>query len=196
MKLAIIGDVHGKVSEYLEIIKRYTHSIQLGDFSIKRSDYIIQEMNGFSKNHKILQGNHDYYPIEGLKSVLEDYNSLELGGKQIFYVRGASSIDRHMRTEGVDWFREEELTYLQGRDCLGAYEKAKPSIVVSHDCPQFVAQTLFGISESSFTRILLQQLFYIHKPKLWVFGHHHKSKDLNLQNCRFVCLNELEIFEL
>src|SRR5262245_14865759 len=31
----------------------------------------------------------------------------------------------------------------------------------------------------------------IHKPKLWVFGHWHRSFDKALRSTRFVCLAEL-----
>jgi Icc-related predicted phosphoesterase len=42
----------------------------------------------------------------------------------------------------------------------------------------------------------LHMMFQEHQPKLWVFGHHHQSKDVQINGTRFVCLNELETMTL
>jgi predicted phosphodiesterase len=48
------------------------------------------------------------------------------------------------------------------------------------------------------TSSLAQQMYTIHKPDLWIFGHHHKSFDETIGGTRFICLNELEskVFDL
>lgn len=46
------------------------------------------------------------------------------------------------------------------------------------------------------TRTMLQKMFEEHKPELWIFGHHHKSKDEVINGTRFICLDELETFEI
>jgi hypothetical protein len=34
------------------------------------------------------------------------------------------------------------------------------------------------------------------QPELWVFGHYHFSRNFKIGKTRFLCLNELEPFEL
>ena len=52
--MLIIGDVHGKINEYLQLIKNRKHSIQLGDFGVGFVD--IPEL---PINHRFIRGNHD-----------------------------------------------------------------------------------------------------------------------------------------
>ncbi len=114
----------------------------------------------------------------------------------IFTVRGAFSIDRIYRVAGIDWFENEELTYQEGLECFDEYVQIKPEIVISHDCPESIRQTFFGIFEKSNTSNLLQAMFREHRPKLWIFGHHHKHRDSNIFGTRFICLEELKTFEI
>jgi predicted phosphodiesterase len=199
-KLTIIGDIHGKLEQYKQIIDNCEESICVGDFGFKK-EWDWHQTNAWMFGHKphwINIGNHDWldvlnechleYGHTGNFNYFTDYD--------IFTVRGADSIDKHLRTEGVDWFANEELNYLEQLEAFDFYCKVKPNIVVSHDCPQSVMQSLFGYPEKSQTRNMLQAMFNEHKPDLWVFGHHHQSKDVNVLGTRFVCLNELETMKL
>ncbi len=159
------------------------------------------------RTHKFFGGNHDdYSKIKDCPNNLGDFGLGYQDGKQFFFIRGADSIDKAYRIEGVSWWRNEELNYREAEECLDLYEElAKPvfhnysapnpetDIILSHDCPHFLANGLWGYS-ASFTRKLLDGIWEIRKPKLWVFGHHHKSIDMVVDGCRFVCLNELETF--
>lgn len=196
--MLVIGDVHGKINEYWKIIhklRKVDISIQLGDFGFKKEhEWHLKNIDNL--NHKILFGNHDYYPYLNEKHSLGDYYHFTLKGKTIMCIRGANSIDKNNRLESVDWFKEEELNYMQMRNCFDVYYNLKPDIVISHDGPQFIIQSLFGINNKSNTRTLLQQLFDNHKPKQWIFGHHHKPKVLEFEGCKFQCLKELEVIEI
>ena len=98
----------------------------------------------------------------------------------------------------------KELNYQETNDVFDAYLRIKPEIVVTHDCPASVAEILFGMPTSgvnkqffkSTTRELLQGLFEEHQPRLHLFGHHHKSKDMIINGTRFICLAELETYNL
>ncbi len=114
--------------------------------------------------------------------------------QSIFTVRGAYSIDQYHRTEGSDWFSNEELNYSEFQDLIDYYLEVKPNVVISHDAPHSVRQTLFGITDKSTTSNGLQAMFENHQPDLWIFGHHHQSKDVNINGTRFICLKELETF--
>jgi len=182
-----IGDVHDKIDEYRQIIANVSESIQVGDFS--EVGYPI-----FAPGHKILLGNHDNYDCDTRNhpNVLGDYDVY----KGIGYVRGAASIDQKKREiRGRYWSPKEELTYLQAMDCLYFFKRNKVDIMVSHDCPQFVFEE-FANRDKSRTRQLLDQVHKIVKPKIWVFGHHHRHLQLLREGTMFYCLKELETLEL
>lgn len=189
MKLTIIGDVHGKIERYKEIIDNCEFSICVGDFGFKEEwDWHITTIKG---RHWINPGNHDFGPY--MKTTLPSTRNFGWWPDyQLMTIRGAESIDKHFRTEGIDWFANEELNYQEQLAAFDWYCKVKPKIVISHDCPQSVMTSLFGYPEKSQTRTMLEMMFQEHQPDFWVFGHHHKNKDVQIGRTRFVCLNELE----
>lgn len=194
MKYLIIGDVHGKVNEYLIIINNlplHFNTIQIGDFGFK-TQHLWHLKNIDNSKHKILFGNHDDYSFLGFPHSYGNYKIFS----DAFLIRGAYSIDKHLRTPGRDWFSNEELTYSEMQTAIDEYEENKPSIVISHDCPQSIRKNLFNIPEKSITSNGLQIMLEIHKPDVWIFGHHHKSKDITIDGTRFICLSELETFEI
>ncbi len=195
--LTIIGDVHGKVEHYKQIIDNCEFSICVGDFGFKKEwEWLSNYLNELDhckrefQSHWVNMGNHDYLPW--LYSSYSTKNTTYFNNESIFTIRGADSIDKHLRREGTDWFPNEELNYQEQLEAFDFYSKVKPKIVISHDCPQSVMERLFGYPEKSQTRQMLQAMFEEHQPDLWVFGHHHKSKDEMINGTRFVCLSELE----
>ena len=189
--MIIIGDIHGKIDSYYEILSKYkSPSIQVGDFGFsKQHRWHLDNLD--SSIHKINFGNHDDYTYLNKPHSLGNFNYY----KNVFTIRGAESIDKHLRTENLDWWREEELSYSQMQECIDFYEKIKPEIVVSHDCPDDVRKALFNIKDKSITSTGLQFMFEIHQPKLWIFGHHHKSKNEVINGTKFICLDELEVYD-
>lgn len=192
--MIVIGDVHGRINNYWMLTRHVDNSIQVGDFGFKKQhDWFIENMD--STRHKINFGNHDYIPYKYLEHSCGDY-SYENG---IFTIRGAQSIDTSHRTEGIDWFRDEELRYGEMIPIFDKWELEKPEIVVTHDCPQLVAENLFDniIPEyKSVTRQFFQELFEVHQPTIWLFGHHHRNKNQFIDGTQFICLEELEVYSL
>jgi predicted phosphodiesterase len=197
--MLLIGDVHGKTKQYHDLIKTKSpdSSIQLGDFGFKeKHDWFLENMD--TTKHKICFGNHDYIPYNNLQhscgnfSFNEEYN--------LFTIRGAKSTDPENRLVSYTIFPDEELNYIEWNDCLDLYSLKKPDIVVSHECPELVKKSQFKYFDKQGyknpTADWLQACLEIHQPKLWVFGHHHKSLDVRLGGVRFVCLKELESFEI
>jgi predicted phosphodiesterase len=189
-KIRIIGDVHGYHSNYMKLIADSEYSIQVGDFSI--SDYNC--LNGIDPSkHKIIGGNHDNYDvIAGCPHYLGDYGLATVGDLEFFFVRGERSVDWANRIEGVSWWRSEELTIEEGYKALDAYKAASPDVMISHGCPLEVLNefaTNYLKLEPSRTTTLLQAMLEAHRPKLWIFGHHHNSKMLKVGGCQFVCLD-------
>lgn len=189
----LIGDVHGKISGYLDIVRGAEYSIQLGDFGF-RDKWNWLNSSGLSPDkHKILGGNHEHYPsyFES-KYSLGNFGVLTHGGISFFYLRGAKSIDKYNRVEGVDWFQEEEIDYRVMSWALDVYAMERPSIVITHDCPLSIKRQLIGGTCRDATSYLLQSMLDIHKPDAWYFGHHHRSWRSGI----FRCLNILEYLDV
>lgn len=190
--MVIIGDVHGKLTYYKNIIDKCDRSIQLGDFGFKREhDWHIKNIDG--TKHKLLFGNHDYYPYLYKIHSLGDYAIVD---DYIMCIRGAHSIDKWHRLEGRDWFREEELEYAKWFEIIDKIKEVKPAVIISHDCPQIIREMQFNIYDKSRTSDGLQACFIEHQPELWLFGHHHMTIDVRVKGTRFICLNELETYKL
>ena len=198
--MLVIGDVHGKLGHYLDILNSSLNesksSICVGDFGFKKEhDWFIKNIN--SNLHYINFGNHDYYPYLEKDYSTNNCSFFKLNEDNIiFTIRGAYSIDQQYRRSGIDWFENEEIPYTEWFDIFESVYKYKPEIIISHDCPQFIKEYLFGYFEQSLTNQALDNCWRIHKPKLWIFGHHHESKELKFYETKFVCLNELETLDL
>jgi len=191
LPLLIIGDVHGKINNYWKILKssgEYHSSIQLGDLGFKKEhQWHIDNID--CTKHRINFGNHDDYTYLNAAHSLGDWSVSKNG---IMTVRGADSIDKYRRIEGLDWWPNEELNYDQMKHAIDTYILTKPKIMITHNCPREVSNDLFGIMEKSITTNGLQAMLEYHQPDLWVFGHHHKSKNEVINGTRFICLAELE----
>ena len=188
--MLFIGDVHGKIDQYLRLIKGHKTSIQVGDMGFSYAQLVPE--------HKFIGGNHDNWDqIDDCESYLGRYGYLleDTGAatREIFFVSGAYSIDKAQRTIGINWWKREELSNQEMFSCWDLYKGA--DILVSHDCPLSVA-TCFGIHERDKTRQFLQSLLDKHKPNIWIFGHWHRHFDEIINGCRFICLNELETIEI
>lgn len=192
----VIGDIHGKLDKYANIVRFADfygyNTLTVGDNGFQKEwEWGLKNLN--VEKHRWLMGNHDFYPYLNCSLSLGNYGIIY---DKYFFVRGAKSIDRSHRLEGYDWFSNEELSYKEMLDCLTLYEESKPKIVITHECPDIVCEELFGINEHSSTRKFLNELFDIHQPDFWFFGHFHKSRKKNIKGCQFQCLAELEYVQL
>jgi len=201
MKMRIIGDVHGKFYPYLQKIKDAEYSIQLGDFGFAKSWYQLVTHKVNPERHKIIPGNHDDY-----KGLREDYlfdkkyGEVDFHGFKFFFVQGAWSIDWKMRIPGISWWEEEQLPYSVLMDAMNEYERVKPDIMITHELPKIGIENIFNkpfISNGTGNRTsaALSQMFEIHRPKIWIYGHWHESRVDNLLGCEFVCLDELDYID-
>lgn len=200
--LRVIGDIHGKVPEYYKRIKSVAASVQLGDFGFaeqyKYANRLFDQMpEHLSKEHFMIPGNHEQY--DGLPSFsLGDFGSRTINDITFFFIRGAYSIDKDTRVFMRDWFPNEELSMLESINCISAYEKALPDIVLSHDAPYKIIRDMhpYYRIDNTQTGSLLQELFDLHEPKLWVFGHHHITMVEEYGNTKFICLGELDFLDI
>jgi predicted phosphodiesterase len=192
--LLVIGDVHGKINDYWKLVKhRKGSSIQVGDFGFKKQhDWFLSNID-YSKN-QINFGNHDDYSFLYEPHSLSDWSFAN--ESKVMTVRGAYSIDKAYRTENKDWWINEELNYEEMQNAIDFYSLNKPKIMITHDCPDYARRYLFGTRDKSITSNGLQQMFESHQPDIWVFGHHHRSKNETINGTRFICLAELQTMVL
>lgn len=208
--IRFIGDVHGKYNRYRELIRNVPRSIQVGDMGVG----FIGEISGrllqnppydamVQGDHRFIRGNHDNPAVCAKHSQWIPDGTIE--GNMMF-VGGAVSIDRQYRIEGRSWWPDEELSYPALDVITGKYLSVKPEVMVTHECPEEVAQEILqrlsipGVKLdpqfASRTRQAFQAMWSAHSPKLWVFGHWHVPFDHVLRGTRFVCLPELAVLDI
>jgi len=204
--IRFIGDVHGKWKQYKRIIGECDRSIQVGDFGVgfynhRTETYSRPPHDHMARgDHKFIRGNHDN-PSQ-CRSHPFWIRDGELIEGRVFCVGGAMSIDKHLRTEGWDWWPDEELSYAQFLELIQAYEEAKPAVVVSHECPETVVNHVLASKGKykydipSITRQFLDNLLHVHKPALWVHGHWHFDHHTVFDGVEFVGLGELSHLDL
>ena len=152
MKLRIIGDVHGKFQDYIALTKECDYSIQVGDMGF---DY--SELRVLSKDdHKFIGGNHDNYDKyygspHALGSTItigmgKDFGIATHGGLDFFFLRGGFSIDWKQRQKSFlmggakSYWDNEELSMEEMEMALWQYQKMKPDVVITHECPRSISQ--------------------------------------------------------
>jgi len=208
--IRIIGDVHGKLRQYSEVIRDADYSIQIGDLGF---DYSFLKHND-NNRHVFFGGNHDNYDVySNCLNSLGDYGNIGLGGLEFFFIRGAYSIDKkyreayHLQTGKKTWWEEEELNYSKSYEAIEEYETFLPDVMITHDAPTEIAQLVgkddalraYGFDPSTFntnTQKLLQAAFEVHQPKLWIFGHFHRNWIKTIKGTTFICLDELRYLDI
>lgn len=202
-KILFIGDVHGDFNSYFQLLSQHEYdlSIQLGDMGIgfpSTQETFNTIFPVSSKQNKFIRGNHDNPSVcRNHENYLGDYGVTKEG---LFYISGASSIDRQWRTAGVDWWYEEELSVWQLDDMIDLYKNILPKIVISHTPPAEIIQKMFNISDNekkvliptSKTTTAFTEMLNIHKPEYWIFAHMHHSFNENINITQFIGLNILQ----
>jgi predicted phosphodiesterase len=195
--LRIIGDVHGKIDQYTDLADDAQYSICLGDVGFNY--YWLKELD--PTRHRCIGGNHDNYDALS-EHFLGDFGVHTVPGfGDIFYVRGAWSIDHgHRNKSGAlkSWWAQEEMTDDQMEAAYKMYCEVKPDFVLTHDAPLGIIglmnlgplPTCFELGPQRTPR-LLHRMFLEHQPKTWLFGHFHKHWCEYVKGTYFRCLPEL-----
>lgn len=194
MEIQFVGDVHGEFDRLEPIVQNFAGmTIQLGDLGIGfRQRGMMTDVDYDNDRFAFIRGNHDNPSIcRRHDCYLGEYGMWN----GIFYVSGAYSIDRWLRTDGIDWWHDEELSMAQCYKAQELYSAKKPSVVISHDCPSTMVQLMYHELFPNRTGDFLQNLLEIHQPDLWLFGHHHLSFERKICNTTFRCLDCFETFK-
>lgn len=197
--IRLVGDLHGAHIPIVDMLKSchyYDCTIQLGDFGVGFGAESYIEL-ATSDKLRVLHGNHDNpsilarYPHD-----LGRFGFIEIAGVKIFFVAGAWSIDQADRIPGLSWWQEEELNMIEGNECLDLWEKycKDVDVVISHDGPPNATQFILrSFPRETYTGKLLWEMWKIHNPPAWYFGHWHKSFEKKIGQTVFRCLGINEV---
>lgn len=186
--IRFIGDVHGDPKAYLRAIGDAERSIQVGDFGLG-----FTRMPVAGPGHRFIRGNHDCPSLCRERPDWIADGTIEDG---MMFIGGATSIDREYRIEGVSWWPDEQLSTPQLERMVDLYQRHRPRIMVTHECPASVARELFlrhyklAIEDRSDTREAFEVMLSIARPEVWIFGHWHEWRDKVIDGTRFICLPE------
>lgn len=204
----LIGDIHGEWYEYHANASAAPdgQSIQVGDFGIGfAGPYWHDRVDEFHEggNHRFIRGNHD-----DPKRCQEMIGWIADGTVEnnTMFVGGAWSIDYAWRTEGVSWWRDEELSVEQLYQVCDVYRMVKPKVMITHDCPSQASWEMFCLSGiatmaggkqiKTRTGEALQAMFESHQPEFWFFGHWHYTMAKQIGRTTFVCLGESDFIDV
>ena len=222
--IVFIGDIHGAFEWLPNILKHVPRDatlIQIGDFgfwegSPNKTWPELQwktqwEKMGFEKPMYAIDGNHEYYPMfKGATEPTEIWdgviyvprgNVLDIEGHKIGFMGGGGSIDYMFRTEGVNWFEEEQISDVEFERL---YNVDHVDILVTHVPPNCATKAHFVHPSVAFpswgipkdwndpSQDKVQDLWMkFGKPPL-ICGHMHKS--IVYENIRMLDINE--VYEL
>lgn len=209
MKYRIIGDTHGKIDKYISVASGAENSIQLGDMAVgfpgevSHAEDVKLEKFLRTGNHRFIRGNHD-----NLQACRDMYGWIPDGTYDqttgIMYIGGANSIDHASRVMGFDMWDDEELNHQQLGNLIDLYESVKPRVMITHDCPAVIGNSMFygprwdTKKELTKTKMALEAMLDIHQPAYWFFGHWHMTYLYNHPgiSTQFMCLGELEYIDI
>ncbi len=206
-RIAICGDLHGNlpwirtISRAIKVLTPDIDTvIQAGDWWADHPDIdeAFQEA-GITRVFSVL-GNHEpwgaisplltQHPgeairISKLQWLLPRPYRLNVGGRSVLCLGGATSIDRRYRTEGIDWWPEEAIT---DRQFEMATAGGPAEIMITHESPagtpvravqEILRTNPLGIPEaervaSAASRVRVKQVWDSVMPKLLAHGHMHQ----------------------
>ena len=187
----VISDIHGELDLFNPLYMT-PGCIQLGDLS----DYGYGSWMGCDEPRFFIDGNHDDHSV--LDQTLDSPNEVAsnlfhiprgMVDGQVLFVGGSESMDKESRIlNGQPWFASEGISKKDMERIFSITERVE--VVISHDCPgdllSFLPKDFSGQPTSS--EKWLNLVLSLHRPKLWIFGHHHIQFEAVYQGCRFVCL--------
>jgi Icc-related predicted phosphoesterase len=149
--IIFVGDVHGEFSRMRHALRHAPSNatvIQVGDFGFfpeKEENWYTRRPPQFN-NIYFIDGNHEFFPLLNYTETTEVWphltyvprgTILEIDSLRIGCLGGGTSIDKALRTEGISWFPEEQITKAQAQ-CL---ENQQVDVLVTHTPPSsFIAK--------------------------------------------------------
>lgn len=206
-----IGDSHGKFHNFNDVATaalealsgvEVSEVISVGDFGYwPKWGLSYRKCGAFPQPVRWIDGNHedfDTLSVDSFPNSLWECEHIARGTFEngVFFMGGATSIDRARRTEGYDWFAEENISYAQFYAAAEVAEANSDNINVmcAHDSVLFAYHRLIAGNKakgkhSDPNAEALEQLFKIAQPKVYVHGHHHVAERYEIDGTAFVSLD-------
>lgn len=202
-RVGVFGDWHGNIG-YAKAILNHVNTndkpdiyIHLGDFNFygdeKGLNFLEAVNNILVEQNRVMwvvDGNHEDFdwllsiPIndDGRRQVMSNIYHLPRGfnwtwnNKNFVALGGAASVDKKHRTEGVDWFSQENITE---KDVDKALDNENIDVMFTHESPLNLSNYVIDDEEvckwSNHNRDCISRVTAALKPKLLVHGHHHRA---------------------
>jgi predicted phosphodiesterase len=186
--IAFIGDVHRAFDRLMRALEELPTDIetivQVGDLGLRPSDLALPNSGilRLTRPMYFIGGNHDHEPwFRDLRVPTELATNLtyvprgavlRLDARRVAFLGGGDSmIDRHQRSEGVDWWPEERVT----AEDVARFAGAGPvDILVAHTPPAPV-YPLFGYRPDPSSCEVERVWEMLGRPAL-VCGHLHRAR--------------------
>jgi len=203
--MKILGDIHGNLHRLSRVMRDTEDDVLcVGDVGIGFKG--VGQHPSLSERFHFIRGNHDWpYWCKKHPQFTLDYGMW----RDMFLLGGARSVDKEWRTENVNWWADEELSYGELQKAIELYAEEKPNVVISHEAPFQIAAELkahvqaldpglaaFGEPTPYSTSMAMDQMLEIHQPDLWVFGHWHATWSKQVGKTRFICANIFELLDV
>jgi hypothetical protein len=204
-RVGIAGDWHGNVAWATRAVRQICRSgprviLHLGDFGIwpgrEGRDYLFRldaALAAASAELWFVEGNHDDFTQlarlppgpDGREQVTERIWHLprgyrwRWGDRDWLALGGAVSLDRAVRTAGVDWWPEEEITRRQAESVIAG---GPADVMVTHECPAGIEHAFpppppqwapADLRRSDAHQSLLREIVVAVRPRWLMHGHLH-----------------------
>lgn len=215
----LVGDIHSDFESFEVMVRFMLHHVagigrvvQVGDFGFWPSQpyWLWYPKSTLSVPVYFIDGNHeDHIALQAAATdtpsrVSEQYDAFYIprgyAGDGFVYCGGATSYDRRYRTEGLDWFPEENITDAQiqrgMQNVRDHIQNSSFRIMVAHETIReafrLIRRPGWGFADQNRER--LEELFHAVRPQLYIHGHYHFYSDYEYMGCRFICLQNLDYF--
>lgn len=210
-----LSDLKEKSYENLSMIQ--VGDFGVGFRSLDQEYALIEPINSLLKERNnilyVFRGNHDNpdyfencpFDFSNIK-FLKDFSVITIEGKNILILGGAISIDRMTRKEGISYWKGEGIPYIipDIKDIVS--KNISVDVVCTHNCPSFVWPTEMSdivrnfmkidktleyelVSERKRLDLLYNKIseYNGYNPKLWIYGHMHKTITTRVNESIFQC---------
>ena len=180
-------------------------------------EYWLQRLSNKNWTTLFIDGNHENHVLLNELPQIEKFEGIvgkvrnsifhlrrgqiyTIDNKKFFCFGGAQSIDKHMRKDGISWWKEELPSIEEEQTGLENLEKNQYEVdyIITHTAPKTVVRTL-GYGETTIvtnpystlydntydswkyfdpTTTYLEHIAQTVKFKKWYFGHFHEFKQI------------------
>lgn len=202
-----VGDSHGNFANFNSVVEsalaalgevEVSEIVSVGDFGFWPRFGLSYSKGNFDQKVRFIDGNHEDFDALHATTLPNDYWQCEHVARGtfengVFFMGGASSIDKARRTIGRDWFEAENISYAEFYAAAEVAETNDVNVMCCHDSIMSAYPRLIGGNKgervSDPNAEALEQLFQIASPKVYIHGHHHVTTRYQIADTTFVSLN-------